>query len=141
MSEQKSISSLAIKIGIAGVVGFGAIASGMIASRKGRNLMREAWQGRQRTTLEDRVLEVLWSDRALARRPIDVQEQPDGALALIGEVRSEEEQLLSVALAEGTHGVQRVIDRLVVVPPQKRDGSIAERLRDRTMAGFGVRDQ
>jgi hypothetical protein len=133
-SSVDRLSALAIKLGIAGAVGFGAIATGMVASRKGRNLMREAWQGRQRTTLEDRVLEVLWSDRALSRRPIDVAEEEGGVLALLGEVRSEEERRLCVALAEGTRGVVSVEDRLAVVPAavaRARDGSLSARLRAR----------
>jgi hypothetical protein len=136
--NRDTLSGLAIKIGIAGAVGFGAIATGMVASRKGRNLMREAWQGRQRTTLEDRVLEVLWSDRALSRRRIDVAEQAPGALLLHGEVRSEEERRLAVALAKGTRGVERVEDGLEVVSAtesRRRAGTLADRLRARATTG------
>jgi osmotically-inducible protein OsmY len=139
-----TLSGLAIKIGIAGAVGFGAIATGMIASRKGRNLMREAWQGRQRTTLEDRVLEVVWSDRALSRRRIDVAEQSTGVLTLLGEVRTEEERRLCAALAEGTRGVTAVDNRLEVVSAaeaRRRDGTLADRLRERALQvrGSGAR--
>lgn len=105
---------MAMKIGIAGVVSFGAIATGMIVSRKGRNLLREAWQGRNRTTLEDRVLEELWSDAVLSRRAIDVEEVTDGTIVMTGGVRSDGERRHAVAIAERTRGVHGVVDRLDV---------------------------
>jgi hypothetical protein len=114
------LGGIALKIGIAGAVGFGAIATGMIASKKGRNLLREAWAGRSRSTLEDRVLEVLWSDRDLSRRDIDVEEIAAGELVLTGSVRSAEERELCVALCEDTKGVVAVIDRLDVEPSTPR---------------------
>jgi hypothetical protein len=122
MVNDRSISGMALKIGIAGVVSFGAIATGMIASRKGRNLLREAWQGRERTTLEDRVLESLWSDPVLSRRPLDVEEVAGRTVLLTGEVHSESERALAVRTAEHTRGVDGVVDRLqvVAVPPRRR---------------------
>jgi hypothetical protein len=136
MAKERSFSGLALKIGIAGVVSFGALATGLIISRKGRNLLREAWQGRERTTLEDRVLEVLWSDPTLSRRVIDVEEVADGTIVLTGELRSDRERRLAVALAEQARGVGGIVDRFEIVPlpPRRRlrDLSLAEQIRERT---------
>ena len=43
------------RVGIAGAIALGAVASGLLLSRSGRRLLGEVWQGRQRTTIEDRV--------------------------------------------------------------------------------------
>lgn len=114
MSRDRNLTAIAVKIGIAGVISFGAIATGLVASRKGRNLLREAWQGRKRTTIEDRVLELLWSDPVLARRPLDVEEVADGTVVLTGQVRTERERRVAVATAEHARGVSGVVDRLDV---------------------------
>lgn len=118
--EQKPISRLALKIGIAGFIGFGAVATGLFATRKGRHLVREAWEGRERTRIEDRVLDALWSDPRLARRRIDVDETEDGRIELAGTVRSDAERELAVDIAEGVKGVVLVTDALDVVPHQKK---------------------
>ncbi|MEX1183714.1 MAG: BON domain-containing protein [Gemmatimonadota bacterium] len=114
--DQKPVSRLALKIGIAGFVGFGAIATGMFVTRKGRHLVREAWQGKERTRIEDRVLDALWDDARLARRRIDVDEVREGHVALIGVVRSEEERRRAVHIASDVTGVSAVTDELDVVP-------------------------
>ena len=118
--EQKPISRLALKIGIAGFIGFGAVATGLFATRKGRHLVREAWEGRERTRIEDRVLDALWSDPRLARRRIDVDEAEDGRIELSGTVRSDAERELAVDIAEGVKGVVLVTDALDVVPHQEK---------------------
>ena len=63
---------IALKIGIAGALGLGAIVSGLLISRRGRRLVREAWQGRRRTRLGDEPTDaeapaVDDADRLLAR--------------------------------------------------------------------------
>lgn len=114
--DQKPVPRIALKIGIAGFIGFGAIATGMFVTRKGRHLVREAWQGRERTRIEDRVLDALWDDERLARRRIDVDEVEPGEVELIGAVQSEEERRLAVRIAAKVKGVNVVIDELDVVP-------------------------
>jgi hypothetical protein len=118
--EQKPISRLALKIGIAGFIGFGAVATGLFATRKGRNLVREAWEGRERTRIEDRVLDALWSDPRISRRRIDVDETEDGHVELAGTVRSDAERRLAVDIAGGVKGVVLVLDALEVTPLRKK---------------------
>lgn len=118
--DQKPISRLALKIGIAGFVGFGAIATGLFVTRKGRHLVREAWEGRERSRLEDRVLDALWSDPRLARRRIDVAEGVDGQVKLAGIVRNNTERVEAVDIAARVKGVTMVLDALEVVPREKR---------------------
>lgn len=105
-------SNKAWKIGAGLAVGFAAVATGMLLSRSGRKLVREAWQGRQRTRLEDRVLDRLWADRTLARRNIDVAEVGPGVVELIGFVRSDEEADRARHIAETIDGVRTVVNRL-----------------------------
>lgn len=121
--EQKPVSRMALKIGIAGFIGFGALATGLFVTRKGRHLVREAWEGRERTRIEDRVLDALWDDDRLARRRIDVDEH-DGEVELIGTVRTEEERTRAVHIASTVNGVQVVVDRLEIVPHQKKRRTI-----------------
>src|SRR5690606_17830963 len=109
---RRKISSLALKLGIGGVIGFGAVATGLLASRQGRKLVREAWQGRRRTRGEDRLLDALWADRVLGRRPLDAQELTDGRVAITGQVRSEEERERALDIARHVNGIDPVEDRL-----------------------------
>lgn len=120
--NQKPIPRMALKIGVAGFIGFGALATGMFVTRKGRRLVGEAWQGKERTTIEDRVLDALWDDPDLARRRIDVDDMGDGCVELIGVVRSEDERETAIEIAEGVRGVTEVVDLLEVVArlPRKR---------------------
>jgi hypothetical protein len=117
--DQKPMSRLALKIGIAGAIGFGALATGLFVTRKGRHLVREAWQGRERTRIEDRVLDALWDDPRLSRRRIDVDEVADGRIELFGWVRSEDERERAVTIASRVKGVMVVVDEIEVLPPQK----------------------
>src|SRR5690606_39118588 len=118
--EQKPVSRMALKIGIAGFIGFGALATGLFITRKGRHLVREAWEGRERTRVEDRVLDALWDDARLARRRIDVDEIEDGRIELYGIVRTPEERERAVRIASGVKGVTMVMDGLQVIPRQSR---------------------
>ena len=110
------LAGLALRVGVAGAIGFAAVATGLLLSRKGRRLVREAWQGRQRTRLEDRVLDALWGDPVLGGRSIDVEELESGTVALSGRVESEDERRRAVTLAGRTQGVSTVVDRLEVAP-------------------------
>jgi hypothetical protein len=130
--DQKPFTRMALKIGIAGFIGFGALATGLFVTRKGRHLVREAWQGRERTRIEDRVLDTLWDDPRLARRVIDVDEVDGGRIELIGTVRSQEERDHAISLAAGVKGVNTVVDRLAIVPRQE---SRLRRLREVTNRG------
>lgn len=118
--KEQGFSNLAIKIGIAGAIGLGALASGLFISRKGRHLIREAMEGRRRTRIEDRVLDELWGDPVLGRRDIDVEEVGEGTVVLTGELRSEEERRRALALAGRLKGVSAAVDRFTIVPRASR---------------------
>jgi hypothetical protein len=107
---------LALKIGIAGALAIGAVASGFLLSRLGRRVVKEAWQGRRRTRLEDQVLEALWEDDAIGQRPLDVQEISPGVIAVSGQIRSRVERDQVLEVVEDVEGVVETEDRLVVVP-------------------------
>jgi hypothetical protein len=116
----KGLGSIALKVGIAGAIGFGAVATGLFISRRGRHLVKEAWQGRERTRLEDRVLDLLWGDPVLGRRDIDVDELDSGMIAIFGDVRTEQERRVALKLARDVKGVLEVQDHLKVVPRDAR---------------------
>ncbi len=105
---------LALKIGIAGAIGLGAVVSGLLISRRGRRLVREAWEGRRRTRIEDRVLDALWGDDVVGRRNFDVKEAEGGVIVLSGVVRSRRELMRALRIAEKVKDVQGVEDRLVI---------------------------
>ena len=113
---QGGLGPLALKIGSASAIGFGALATGLLVSRRGRHLVKEAWQGRERTRIEDRVLDRLWGDPVLGRRDLDVDEVGDGVVALYGKVRDEQERRVALALARQIKGVTAVEDHLMVAP-------------------------
>lgn len=117
--DQKPFSRMALKLGIAGFVGFGALATGMFVTRKGRHLVREAFEGRERTRIEDRVLDLWWDDPRLARRKIDVHEIGPGHVELTGTVYSVGERRRVVALTKTVSGVDIIDDHLEVVPRAK----------------------
>jgi hypothetical protein len=106
---------LALRIGIAGALTIGVLASGYFVSRPGRRLLLEAIQGRRRTRLEDRVLDLLWADRAVGRREFDVAETAPGVIALSGRLRSEDERHHALQVARSAQDLQQIEDRLVVV--------------------------
>lgn len=128
--KKKDIGAIALKIGIAGAIGFGALATGLLASRRGRHLVKEAWQGRQRTRIEDRVLDRLWGDPVLSRRDLDVDEVGEGVVAIYGKVQSDQERRVALALARQVKGVQDVEDHLMVAP-RDRTRRARERLERR----------
>jgi hypothetical protein len=113
---RKKPGEIALKIGVVGAIGVGAVLSGLFISRRGRHLLREAWQGRRRSRLEDRVLDTLWGDPVLGRRDIEVKESPEGTVVLSGMVRSERERRVALALAADVTGVENVADQLSVEP-------------------------
>ncbi len=125
--EDRVNSNLAIKIGVAGIIGLGALASGLFISRRGRHLIKEAMEGRRRTRVEDRALDALWGDRVLGRRDIDVDELDEGTLAVLGEVRSEDERRRALAIAARTPGVSTVVDQLQVRPERRRPPPLRSR--------------
>jgi BON domain len=108
------------KVGAGLAVGFAAVATGLLVSRSGRRLVKELWQGRKRTHLEDRALDRLWSDAELARRPIDVAELGAGVVELAGEVASEDEARRAVALVQDIEGVHAVVNKLAVAEEESR---------------------
>jgi hypothetical protein len=114
---------LALKIGVVGAIGIGAVISGLFISRRGRHLLREAWQGRRRSRVEDRVLDAIWGDPVLGRRPIEVQEEPQGTVIVSGVVRSENERRVALAMAHHVKGVESVIDQLNVEAGPRQNAS------------------
>ena len=116
----RNLGALALKIGVATAIGFGALATGMLVSRQGRHLVKEAWQGRQRTRIEDRVLDRIWGDPVLGRRDLDVAEVSEGVVAVYGKVRNEQERRVAVALAGQVKGVVDVQDHMTVASRDRR---------------------
>ena len=114
--ETKAGNSLALRLGIAGALGLGALATGFILTRPGRKLLADVMAGRTRTHVESRVLDELWSDRLLGRRRIEVHEAAPGHVVLLGRVASAEEIGRAVALSERVQGVQEVDSELEVDP-------------------------
>src|SRR5512145_1634893 len=86
--QKRKPSELAVRLGLAGVIAFGALASGFLISRRGRRFLRDVWQERRRSPLEDRVIDTIWGEPVLGRRPVDVAEIEPGVIAVYGEVRS-----------------------------------------------------
>jgi hypothetical protein len=112
--KQPGLSSTAIKVGIFGAVALGAAVSGFLATRQGRHFVKDVWQGRKRSQLEDRALDSIWGDKILGRRRIDVQEIEPGVLAVEGQVRSADERRRALTLIARISGVQEIEDRLEV---------------------------
>ena len=114
--------NLALRIGLAGALGVGALVTGFILTRSGRKLMGDVLAGRKRTPLEGRVLDALWSDRVLGRRTLEVKETAPGMIILSGTVTNWEEMGRANAIAEGAKGVKEVENKLEVgeVTPRER---------------------
>jgi osmotically-inducible protein OsmY len=111
---RKKASDIALKVGIAGAIAFGALASGFLMSRRGRRLLRDVWLERRPSALEDRVMDVIWKEPVLRRRPVDVAELEPGVIALVGRVRTNDEQEKLVQLVGRVKGVTDVENRLEV---------------------------
>src|SRR5262245_18117895 len=111
---RKKASDIALKVGIAGAIAFGALASGFLMSRRGRRLIRDVWLERRPSPLEDRVMDVIWAEPVLGRRPVDVAELEPGVIALLGKVRTRDEQQRLIQLVERVKGVSLVEDRLEI---------------------------
>lgn len=122
IEERDPNMGLGVRLAVAGAVGLGALASGFLLSRGGRRLVTDAFRGKRRSPLTDRVLEALWSDPALGRRHLEVEEVGEGEVILTGAVASEREQAIARQLAAAVKGVQAVDDRLVLDPtlPRRR---------------------
>ena len=121
-ADKSGIGKKAARVGVAGAIALGAVASGLLLTRSGRRLLGEVWEGRRRTTIEDRVLDRLWHDKVVGRRRIDAAEISEGVIELTGAVRSELERGRVLALVESVKGVREVDDRLEVqaAEPGKR---------------------
>jgi len=115
MERRKKASQVALKIGIASAIAFGALASGFLVSRRGRRFVRDVWQERKRSPLEDRVIDTFWGEPVLGRRPIEVAEVQPGVIAVLGKVRTQEEKRAALNIARKVKGVEQVEDRLEVV--------------------------
>ena len=112
--KEKKLSGTAVRIGIVGAVAFGAVVSGFLVSRQGRRFVKDVWDGRKRTPLEDRALDKLWGDRVLGKRHIDVEEIEPGVLALSGQIRTADERRQVHAVIAAIKGVNEIEDRLEI---------------------------
>ncbi len=115
-NNKKTPGQIALRVGIAGAIAFGALASGFIASRRGRRFLRDVWQEKKRTPLEDRVIDTIWGHPKLGRRKVDVAEIEPGVIAVLGTVRTPGERRALVNLAADVKGVLEIEDRLEVRP-------------------------
>ena len=106
--SDRARTNLALRLGLAGALGLGALVTGFILTRPGRKLVGDVLAGRERTPLEGRVLDALWSDRVLRKSKLDVRQVGPGRVELLGAVAIWEHVGRSVALAEKTKGVKEV---------------------------------
>ena len=123
IAEKDPNMGLGVRLAIAGAVGLGALASGFLLSRGGRRLVEDAFKGKRRSPLTDRVLEALWSDPALGRRTLDVEEMGEGTVVLTGSVADDRERRIARELSLAVRGVNDVDDRLILDPGLKRPRS------------------
>jgi hypothetical protein len=120
--KQRNIRKTALKVGIFGAVALGAAVSGFLVTRQGRGFVKDVWDGRRRSQLEDRVLDALWADRALGRRSIEVQEIEPGVVALIGRVRDNEERRRARSVVATVKGINEIEDRLEIRQRKRTKG-------------------
>lgn len=111
---------LPMRLGIGAAVGFGALASGFLLSRRGRRLVADTFKGMQRSPLADQVLDRIWGDAVLGRRRLDVQELPGQRILLTGAVANDRERAMAVEVVTEVPGVNDVEDRLVLDPALRR---------------------
>lgn len=111
-NKEPGLSNPAVKVGIFAAVALGAAVSGFLVTRQGRHFVKDVWDGRKRSPLEDRALDMLWADPVLGRRRIEVVEIEPGVLALEGQVRSREERRKALNLMARLKGVSEIEDRL-----------------------------
>ncbi len=112
--KERKLSKTALKVGIFGAVALGAAVSGFLVSRQGRRFVRDVWNERRRSPLEDRALDALWSDRRLGRRKIEVKEIEPGVIAITGRVRNNEERRHARSILAGIKGINEIEDRLEI---------------------------
>jgi hypothetical protein len=117
--KERNIRKTALKVGIFGAVALGAAVSGFLVTRQGRGFVKDVWDGRRRSQLEDRVLDALWADRALGRRSIEVQEIEPGVVALMGRVRDNEERRRARSVVATVKGINEIEDRLEIRPRKR----------------------
>jgi osmotically-inducible protein OsmY len=108
------LSKKAVKVGIFSAVALGAAVSGFLISRQGRRFVKDVWNERRRSQLEDRALDALWADYILGRRPLEVEELEPGVLALLGQVRNSEERRRARTVLGSVKGVNEIEDRLEI---------------------------
>lgn len=118
--EGAARDKLALRLGLAGALGIGALVTGFILTRPGRRLMGDVLAGRRRTPLEGRVLDAFWSDRILGRRRLDVRETGPGQVVVRGTLATPEEVGRALALGEGAEGVREVRTEIEVDPAVER---------------------
>ena len=120
MPQKKKPGEIALRIGIAGAIAFGALASGFLISRRGRRFVKDVWHERRRTALEDRVLDTIWGEAVLGRRPVDVEEIEPGVISVYGAVRSVDERRELLSVVAGTKGVDEVEDNVEIRKRKRR---------------------
>jgi hypothetical protein len=113
------LSKKALKMGIFGAVALGAAVSGFLVSRQGRGFVKDVWNERRRSPLEDRVLDALWSDHQLGGRALEVEELEEGVVALSGRVRNLDERRHARTVVARIKGITEIEDRLEVRPRKR----------------------
>lgn len=106
--------SLPTKLALASALGLGALITGYLVTRQGRRIVRDTARGVTRSPLEYQVLEALDDHPRLGRRRLDVRDEGEGRVALVGTVATEAERRRAVRLASGVAGVAEVRDGLTV---------------------------
>jgi hypothetical protein len=119
--------SLGARLALGGAVTLGALASGFLASRRGRRLVADTFKGMRRSPLADRVLDRFWDEPTLARRRLDVEEPAEGTIVLVGSIAADQERELAWQVAAGVPGVVEVVDRLVLDPTLVRRRARSEK--------------
>jgi hypothetical protein len=85
--------------------------------------LRRGWAeirgGVDRLTVQGRVYSRLRWDKATTDSSIEIQVQDENVVTVIGNVRDEKTRDKVLSLTADTVGVEKVIDRLQVVPPRR----------------------
>jgi hypothetical protein len=119
--------SLGARLALGGAVTLGALASGFLASRRGRRLVADTFKGMRRSPLADRVLDRFWDEPTLARRRLDVEEPKEGTIVLVGSIAVDGERELACEVAARVPWVVEVVDQLVLDPTLVRRRARSEK--------------
>ena len=121
------------------------VATGLWLWRRSTDRVRYAPAGAWPPGLAEEVAASLRQDGELSRRPIDVDAIAEGVIELSGSVRTRAESERAVGVAQGSHGVYTVVNRLVVEDEEEHRRETRQRREDgapelnsRSHSGMGV---